>query len=580
MINVLPPAFIFIISGLIVPFLKGRARNVFLTAVPIVTFINLITLPEGISMGYSYFSYNMHLLRVDELSLIFGYIFLIISFASFIYGYHVKNNWEFTAGLFYAGGALGVIFAADLVTLYFFWELMTVASVFLIWARNTDRSIGSGMRYFLFHLVGGVILLIGIILQIKQTGSAAFNHMELSSLSTYLIFIGFGINCAWPLLHTWLVDAYPEATILGTVLLSTFTTKTAIYTLVRGFAGTEILIFIGAAMAAFPIFYAVIENDLRRVLAYSLINQLGFMVVGIGIGTPLALNGTVAHVFADILFKSLLFMGMGAVLYRTGKIKATEIGGLYKYMPYTAAFTIVGAASISAFPLFSAFATKSMVMSATAGNHYTMTWLILLFASAGVFHHAGIKIPFFAFFSHDSGLRPKEAPLSMLIGMGILAFLNIFIGIFPGFLYQILPFDANYVPYTTAHVVSQLQLLLFSALAFTLLLRSGIYPPEIRSVNLDADLVYRKVLGGFIKFEDKIILPALDNVKYLFFNFMPSLLGTLTSNPYKLVNQIITGGVKEEKRGSEAESYFWLIGWSVFIITVFLAIYLLAFMHF
>ncbi|MGW8287883.1 MAG: proton-conducting transporter transmembrane domain-containing protein, partial [Desulfobulbales bacterium] len=322
-----------------------------------------------------------------------------------------------------------------------------------------------------------------------------FGYIGLSSTATYFIFIGIGINCAWPLLHTWLTDAYPEATIGGTVFLSAFTTKTAVYALARAFPGAEPLIWIGAIMTAFPIFYAVIENDLRRVLAYSLINQVGFMVVGIGIGTQLAINGATAHAFNDILFKGLLFMSMGAVMHRTGKINATDLGGLYKSMPWTTAFCIVGAASISAFPLFSGFVSKSMVMEAAAHDHLVAVWLVLLFASAGVFHHAGIKIPFFAFFSHDGGHRVEEAPMNMLIAMGITAFLCVFIGTFPQIsLYKILPYAVDYAPYTASHVTAQTQLLFFSALAFTLLLMAGIYPSEIRAINIDADWVYRK--GG------------------------------------------------------------------------------------
>ena len=288
------------------------------------------------------------------------------------------------------------------------------------------------------------------------------------------------------------MDAYPEATVTGTVVLSAFTTKMAVYALATAFPGTEILIWIGLVMTAFPIFYAVIENDLRRVLTYSMINQLGFMVVGVGIGTELALNGAAAHAFADILFKALLFMSMGAVLLRTGKINGSDLGGLYKSMPYTTGFCIIGAASISAFPLFSAFVTKSMIMEAAAQEGLTVAWLILLFASAGVFHHAGIKIPFFAFFAHDSGIRCREAPASMLIAMALAASLSMCIGIFPQTLYTLLPYQTGYEPFTLTHVVTQLQLLFFSALAFTWLIRRGIYPPELHSVNLDSDWLYRK----------------------------------------------------------------------------------------
>ena len=277
------------------------------------------------------------------------------------------------------------------------------------------------------------------------------------------------------------------------MFLSPFTTKLAVYALARGYAGTEMLVWIGATMTAFPIFYAVIENDLRRVLAYSLNNQLGFMVTGIGIGTEMALNGTISHAFSHILYKALLFMSMGAVLYRVGTIKGSELGGLYKSMPWTTAFCIVGAASISAFPLFSGFISKALIITAAAENGYFVTWLVLLFASAGVFHHSGIKIPYFAFFAHDSGKRCEEAPRNMLAAMAIAAALCIGIGVYPQALYGILPFPVDFQPYTSTHVLTQLQLLLFSALAFAVLIRTGVYPPELRSTNLDSDWLYRRL---------------------------------------------------------------------------------------
>jgi len=386
------------------------------------------------------------------------------------------------------------VFAGDLFTLFLFWEILTVSATLLILARRTARARGAALRYFLVHVVGGLCLLAGIVIRYVATGSLAFDQIGLGGPGSLLIFIGFGINCAWPLLHNWLVDAYPEATAAGTVFLSAFTTKTAVYALVRSFPGTEALIWIGGAMTLFPIFFAVIENDLRRVLAYSMINQIGFMVVGIGIGTQLAINGAVAHAFNDILFKALLFMSMGAVLHRTGTTRATDLGGLYKSMPWTCAFCLVGAISISAFPLFSGFVSKSMVMEAVGLGNMHLLWFVLVFASAGVLEHAGVKIPFFAFFAHDSGIRCQEAPRNMLLAMGATAFLCIFIGCFPGYLYRLLPYATDYTPYTLGHVLSQTQLLCFFAMALALMMLAGVYPAEIRAINLDADWFYRK--GG------------------------------------------------------------------------------------
>ena len=489
----IPPGLILLVGAGFVPLLRGRARGAWLLALPVLGLLHLMSLDAGNHIQTSILGLQLLIVRVDKLALVFGYIFHIAAFVGVVYALHVRKAFEHVAALAYAGAALGAVFAGDLVTLFVFWELTAVTSVFLILGRMTPRAFGAGMRYLIVQIGSGVLLLAGTILHYLDTNSIAFGHLGVASPGTTLIFIAFGIKCAFPLLHNWLQDAYPEATVTGTVFLSAFTTKLAVYALARGYAGTEMLVWIGATMTAFPIFYAVIENDLRRVLAYSLNNQLGFMVTGIGIGTEMALNGTISHAFSHILYKALLFMSMGAVLYRVGTIKGSELGGLYKSMPWTTAFCIVGAASISAFPLFSGFISKALIITAAAENGYFVTWLVLLFASAGVFHHSGIKIPYFAFFAHDSGKRCEEAPRNMLAAMAIAAALCIGIGVYPQALYGILPFPVDFQPYTSTHVLTQLQLLLFSALAFAVLIRTGVYPPELRSTNLDSDWLYRRL---------------------------------------------------------------------------------------
>ena len=496
----LHPAAILLCGALLVPLLRGRVRKAYLLLLPLLSLAYLLSLPQGEFWKLTLFGVELTGVRIDRLSSIFGYLFHIAAFIGFIFALDERRAGQHVATLLYAGSAVGAVFAGDLVTLFVFWELLAVSSAFLVWGRNSERANRAGLRYLIVQVGSGVLLLAGIILHYSLSGSIAFGFLGLTGPGAGLIFLAFGIKCAFPLLHNWLVDAYPEATYSGTVFMSAFTTKVAVYALARAFPGAEImdvkvLIYIGAAMTAFPIFYAVIENDLRRVLAYSMINQIGFMVCGIGLGTELAVNGAVSHAFNDVLFKGLLFMSMGAVLYRTGKINGSELGGLYKSMPLTAGLCMVGAASISAFPLFSGFVSKSMVMASAMHEGHVGVWLVLLFASAGVFHHAGIKIPFFAFFAHDSGIRCKEAPRHMLIAMGVAAVLCVFNGCFPWlFLYRVLPFEVHYVPYTGAHVISQLQLLFFSALAFTWLKLSGLYPPELRSVNLDSDWLYRGLL--------------------------------------------------------------------------------------
>ena len=493
------PGLVMILGALLVPLVRGQLRRALLLALPVIGMAYTVTLEAGTTVDLTLFSYTLEVLRVDKLALVWGYIFHIAAFLGVLYAIHEDDWVQGAMAQIYMGSAVGAVFAGDLITLFVFWELTAISSVFLIWARKTERSFHTGMRYLIVQIGSGVLLLAGALLIYADTGSIAFNHIGIDSLGGKIIFLAFGIKCAFPLLHNWLQDAYPEATVTGTVILSAFTTKLAVYALARGYAGTEVLILIGTIMTAFPIFYAVIENDLRRVLAYSLNNQLGFMVVGIGIGTELSINGTAAHAFSHILYKALLFMSMGAVLFRTGTIKGSELGGLHKTMPWTTSFCIIGAASISAFPLFSGFISKSMILTALGHEGYWFPWAVLVFASAGVFHHSGIKIPYFAFFAHDSGLRPKEAPLNMLLAMGIAAFLCIGIGVYPDALYAILPFPVDYVPYTTAHVITQLQLLMFSALAFTFLMLTGLYPPELKSTNLDSDWVYRRLIPKFIR---------------------------------------------------------------------------------
>jgi multicomponent Na+:H+ antiporter subunit D len=514
MLSSLPPFALFFIGAVAVGFTKGLPRKVLVLAVPLLGGLNLwFGVDPGVHMQFQFLGeYTLTPFRADKLSLLFGYLFHLAAFLGFLYALHLgdgdvdgavveedqtggdKAGLQHVSAMLYAGSALGAVFAGDFITLFVFWELLAVTSVFLIWARDSERSYATGFRYLIIHVVSGVLLLSGALMLAHRTGSIEFGHvgLESSGMAGWILLIAFGIKAGFPLAHNWITDAYPESTPTGTVFLSAFTTKVAVYALARSFVGEDVLIYIGTAMTFFPIFYAVLENDLRRVLGYSMINQIGFMVAGIGIGTALAVNGAVAHAFADVIFKGLLFMSMGAVLTMTGRSKGTDLGGLYKTMPFTATLCVVGAMAISAFPLFSAFVTKSMIMVAAIEEHHYVVWLFMLFASAGVLEHAGIKIPFFSFFAHDSGIRAKEPPKNMLIAMSIGAVLCVLIGAFPSQLYALLPMEMDYHPYDTTHVLVQLQLLCFGALGFITLMKTGFYPDEKRAVHIDAEILYRK----------------------------------------------------------------------------------------
>lgn len=517
MLSSLPPFVLFFVGAVVIAFTRGTARKVLILAIPLVGGLNLwFGVEPGLHLQFDLLGYTLTPYRADKLSLLFGYLFHLAAFLGFIYALHLGDGTpegsvagevgeddivgnasaglQHVAAMVYAGSALGAVFAGDFITLFIFWELLAISSAFLVWARKSERSYATGFRYLIIHVISGVLLLSGALMLAHETGSIEFGHVGLAGTGAagWILLLSFGIKAGFPLLHNWITEAYPESTPTGTVFLSAFTTKVAVYALARSFVGTDVLIYIGTAMTFFPIFYAVLENDLRRVLGYSMINQIGFMVAGIGIGTSMAVNGAVAHAFADVIFKGLLFMSMGAVMTMTGRTKGTDLGGIYKTMPFTAGLCIVGASAISAFPLFSAFVTKSMIMVAAIEEHHYVVWLFMLFASAGVLEHAGIKIPFFSFFAHDSGIRAKEPPRNMLIAMSIGAVLCVLIGVFPTQFYTLLPYEMDYHPYDLRHVVTQLQLLAFGALGFITLVKSGVYPDEKRAIHVDAEWFYRK----------------------------------------------------------------------------------------
>ena len=499
----LHPGLLLILGAWLLPLLKGTVKRAAMIAIPAGAVYLCLQMTTGSFGEISFLGVELEFGRVDKLSLLFSYVFSIMALLGMIYALHVKNDSQHVASLIYAGGALGVTFAGDLLTLYIFWELMAISSALLVWQGRQPGSGKAGFRYLLVHIVGGLILLAGIMIHGADVGSFSFDQMKPFATDAgwgpVLILIAFLLNAAVPPLGAWLPDAYPEASVTGAVFMTAFTTKSAVYVLIRGFAGTELLIWLGAGMAVYGVVYAVLENDARRLLAFHIISQVGYMVCGIGIGTALAINGASSHAFAHILYKALLFMGAGAVLQVTGVRKLNEMGGLYKTMPITLGLYMIGAFAISAVPLFSGFVSKSMVVSAAgAGAEIPRPWifLTLTLASAGTFLHTGLKLPYYMFFGKDSGLRAKEPPTNMLVAMALAAAACIVIGVFPGLLYKHLPMAAQYVPYTLPHIASSLGMLAFTAFGFFFLLRQ--LDPEPK-VSLDTDWLYRRGSAVFVQ---------------------------------------------------------------------------------
>jgi multicomponent Na+:H+ antiporter subunit D len=488
-VSIIPPALALILGGLVLPMLQVGVRRLAVLVLPVVTLWLVWQVPDGASLQTSFLGYNLVLVKADALSRLFAAVFAIMAFAGGLFALNQNRVVELAAAFCYAGSAIGVVFAGDLLTVFMFWELMAIASTLVVWSAGPSAR-GAGLRYASIHLLGGVILMAGVAGEVAANGAAGFDRMALDSLPRWLILAGFLINAGAPPLSAWLPDAYPESSWSGMVFLSAFTTKTAVYVLLRGFPGTELLIYVGLFMVFYGIVYAILENDMRRILAYSIVNQVGFMVTGIGIGTEMALNGAAAHAFTHIIYKALLLMSAGSVLYMTGKRKCTDLGGLFRTMPVTAVCGIIGALSISSFPLTSGFVSKSMISEAAGMQHLALVWYLLAAASAGVFLHAGIKFPWFVFFQKDSGLRPDDPPWNMRAAMILFAVLCIGIGVLPGPLYALLPYKVDFVPYTASHVVFYLQLLLFSGLAFFLMLG---WLKRTLTITLDVDWFYRRL---------------------------------------------------------------------------------------
>ena len=498
------PSIILITGSFLIPLFKGKVKYAYILLLSLIGMFIVFSLPKGIHWSYHFLNYKLILGRVDSLSKIFCYVFSGILFLGLLYSLKIADDLQLISAICYGASALGVVLAGDFLSLYIFWEIMAVSSSFLILARRTESSKNAAFRYILVHVVGGLFLLAGIILYFIKNHTLEFGHLELNDIDTYLLFIGIALNGALFPLHPWLVDAYPEASEAGSVFLCVFTTKSAVYLMARTFAGAQILIWLGMCMIIIPMIYLVIENDIRRILSYSLLTQVGIMMAAIGIGTPMAVDGAVAHAFSHIIYKALLFMSAGSVLYMTGKIKCTELGGLYRFMPLTAIFCIIGACSISAVPFFNGYVSKSIVISSAEKEKLFLLCLVLHFACACVIH--GVKAPYFMFFRTKKEYKDvKDPPFNMILAMGITSFLCVFFGAYPKIFLKILPYPISYEPYSLSHILPQLQLLIFGGLALYLLMLSGLYPPEIRAINLELDWFYRKGGKLLYKFFDKTL---------------------------------------------------------------------------
>jgi multicomponent Na+:H+ antiporter subunit D len=528
-----PPSLILLIGALLVPLLRGVALRVVALALPAVALLHSwVVIGSGGGLALSFMGMDLNPLHVHAATPAFATIFCLIMIGATLFAIGRASRAELSAAFVYGAGALAVAFSGDLISLLVAWEIMMLGSTMIVWCGGQRDSYGAGLRYFGLHALAGAAMLVGVVIVVGARASAGHaDPLEFGNLAPLLgdltalagigaaLIFGAVLVCAGaPPFSAWVADAYPEASPTGAVFLSAFTTKSAVFALIVAFAGVEALIWIGLWMALYGIVYAMLENDIRRILAYSIVNQVGFMLVGIGVGTPLAIDGATAHAFAHIIYKGLLVMAAGSVILVTGRRLLSEMGGLFRAMPVTALCCIIAALSISAFPLTSGFTTKSMIDDSLAHHanevalagypapRFVVAWILLEIATAGVFLHAGIKFPWFVFFAKNAGLRPPAPPAHMRVAMIALAAACILLGVVPGPLYSILPFQAaaeQYagVVYSVSHVVEMLALLAFGGLGFFLLL------PMLqrkRTVTLDFDWIWRRFAPRFGR---EIVMP-------------------------------------------------------------------------
>ncbi len=551
--NGIPPSILLISAGLLGALFTGKTKKIIYFAG--VLFSILVIFKTGTMTGWIFssgFTGEMIFGQVDRLSKIFAIIFSLITFAGLLYSIHSDKSLKLSSGLIYAGGAMGVVYAGDFFTLYIFWEIMAVASTFLVLDGNTEKSLQAAFRYIMIHIAGGLFLLAGIIIHVIKTGSYEIAVMSLDNIEGSLIFVGIAVNAAIFPVHAWLKDAYPEASPEGSVFLSAFTTKSAVYLFARVFSGTDLLIYGGLLMATIPLIYALIEDDIRRTLAYCLINQVGFMLVAIGLGTELGINGASAHAFSHILYKALLFMTAGAVIYRTGRRNFSELGGLYRYMPYTAMFAIIAAMSVS-MPFFCGYASKSLIITAVEEEHMKIPWLLLEFGSAGVFIAAGVRFVYSIFFGESIiDEKVEEAPSNMIFAMFFVSLISILVGTSPELVYSMLPYKMEEVHlFTPQIIIPKLQLLMFAVLGYYFIVRFSILPKDSKGDLIDTDIIYVKAAQLFYILFNKVLNSINTYCDKLFIKmFVPFISKTaisLSTNIYKLVLIMIPSNNPEKK---------------------------------
>ncbi|OEF97866.1 proton-conducting transporter transmembrane domain-containing protein [Desulfuribacillus alkaliarsenatis] len=558
------PSVLLLLFGALLLFVPARFIASVKLAAALFIFAVVFYLPQDISRTVTFINQlELQVLYVDWSRWVFAVILMAMFFIAQLYGFNQRKRGEVIASFFYGAGAIGCVFAGDWITLLFFWELMAVSSTFLVWYGGSKRSTGAGIRYLIYHFFGGNLLLFGVLLKVYQ-GNLGIEVLTGSiDLAFWLIFLGFAVNAAIPPLHTWLTDAYPETSISGILFMNIFTTKVAVFMIMQVFPGQGFLIYLGVFMAIYGVLYAILENKIRKLLSYHIVSQVGLMIAAIGIGTELAINGAFALAIGNILFKSLLFMSCGVIIYSTNRWKLTDLGGLYRKMPVNTLMFMIGALAISGLPFLNGYVSKALV-GAAASEYHRFVAIAIYVASVGTALSIPLKLGYYGFvYKSDADYQWKYKHERELVAnvpykyitMIALALACIVFGVLPQSLFQLMPYVVDYTPYTMTKVIEELFFLIGIAAVFVLLL-PRLTPKAV--MNLDFDWFLRVSLK-------RLLLRLADSIQ---------LLGKVVSKPNKAIGSFVIAKMQTYNPDRNRVMLEWIVvpALLVFVISVMLMI--------
>lgn len=381
--------------------------------------------------------------------------FTLVGSFGLLYGLKLSTTAEQAVSIWAIAAAIGVSFAGNFLTFLLFWELLSLAAAALVYLKKTAKSIKMATRLLAFQLVGGFSLTVGIVLQYCATGSLDL-AIPVAGLPFFII--GIGIKTAFIPLHLWVPWGYPAASFPSSVLLAALCTKVGVYGVARILPVSEGIALMGACMALIGVSIALIQGELRRLLSYHIISQVGYMVAGVGLGLACSVDGGLLHLVNHMIYKALLFMSAGAVILATGTESIHELHHpksedegppLWRVIPIAAIGALIGALSIAGMPPFNGYVSKYLLKNGT--HDFPLVYWILQVASVGT----ALSFAKFVYFGFIRGRLKIKQPLNVSMQAAIIGLASccVLFGVFPGLLKPLLPFQSDLHVYSAGGII-------------------------------------------------------------------------------------------------------------------------------